>query len=138
MIQLGEEFDAETGGAEAFGAAARHLRIVIAAGDPDLAGAGGQDGLRTGRRAAVMIAGFERHHDAIDLFGNAGVTGPRDGFGLGMRLPRPPMRAAGQFLPFSIEQHAADRRVGRRGAFMGPRQVQCMRHGTQDLLRRKM
>ena len=60
----------------------------------------------------------------------------RDCFGLSMQLTCPPMRASGQFLPLSIEQHAADRRIGRRGAFMGPRQIQRMRECTQNILRR--
>ena len=119
------------------GAAARYKGIGVAAGDPDMAGTRGQDGLGAGRRAAVMIARLERHHDCVHLFGQASGTGLRYGLGFGMRQAGPPMSPAGQYLTLYVEQDAADRRIGRGCALIGSGQVQRVRKGTQYHMRRK-
>jgi hypothetical protein len=94
---------------------ARDARIGVAAGDPDVAGRRRQDGVRAGRRAAVVVAGLQRDDDAVDALDAAGRPAGGDGACLGVQVAGPAVRLDGEDLAGGVEQDAADRRIGRRG-----------------------
>ena len=83
------------------------LRKGIALGDDHAAHAGGQDGLRAGRRLAVVAARFERD---VERGPGRPVAGHSQGLDLGMRPAEPPMPAFADDLR-PLGDHAADHRV---------------------------
>ena len=106
----------EARGLQGGGAVAGHGGIGVAHANDDMRDSGGDERGRAGRRAAVVVAGFERDAEGAGLRQQVPLTQQGEQGGFGMRLARAAVGGEGKEIAGGIKRRRADGRIGRRGA----------------------